>query len=170
VSEPSLARARRSAPQQPAGEVPPAPQQPAGEVPPAPQQPASQRRPAESSLERWTASVSAADEPAVVIDAHETIVAMSGAMQDLLGLGTAAIGRDVLDTLALLDFADGGVLAEGEAVKIPPLLALHSGGLARGLVRIRRPGGYVMFDAVAAPLTESGQVIGSITFFSTVRP
>jgi hypothetical protein len=128
------------------------------------------RKPVESSLERWAASVAVADEPAVVIDARETIVAISGALQDQLGLSTAAIGRDVLDMLALLDFADGGVLAEGEAVKIPPLLALHSGGLARGLVRVRRPGGCVMFDAVAAPLTESGQVIGSITFFSTVRP
>jgi hypothetical protein len=128
------------------------------------------RRPADSSLERWATAVTIAEEPAVVIDHDETIVAMSDALQSQLGVSTGAIGRYLLDALALLDFADGGQLAEGEAVKIPPLLALHSGGLARGLVRIRRPGGCVMFDAVAAPLTESGQVIGSITFFSTVRP
>ena len=136
----------------------------------APQQPASESRPAESSLERWAAAVAAADEPSVVIDDRELIVAMSDALQAQLGLSSAATGRELLEILALLDFADGGALAEGEAVKIPPLLALHSGGLARGLVRIRRPGGVVMFDAVAAPLTEGGQVIGSITFFSTVRP
>ena len=128
------------------------------------------RRPAESSLERWSAAVTVADEPSIVIDQRETIVAMSDAFQAQFGVHDTVIGRDVLDTFALLDFADGGVLAEGEAVKIPPLFALHSGGLARGLVRIRRPGGCVMFDAVAAPVTEGGQVIGSITFFSTVRP
>jgi len=51
---------------------------------------------------------------------------------------------------------------------MPPLLALSSGRLARGLVRIRCASGPCTFDAIATPLTEDGKVVGSLTFFSAI--
>lgn len=126
---------------------------------------------AELALERWAAAVTAAEEPSLVINDDEIIVAISASFAELLGRREPSVGLNLLDVLLLLDFtADGAELPEGEVGKIPPLLALSSAGLARGLVRLQCAGGSCMFDAVAAPLTDGGQVIGSLTFFSTVRP
>lgn len=128
------------------------------------------RRPTEPSLDRWAATVAGAEEPSLVIDADEIIVAMSAPLRQLLGTSEPVTGRELLDTLLLIDFSSAGaMLGEGEIVKIPPLLAIHSGGLARGLVRLRSVGGPRTFDAVSSPLTDDGQIVGSITFFSTVR-
>jgi hypothetical protein len=52
---------------------------------------------------------------------------------------------------------------------IPPLLAVTSGRLARGLLRVQRPGqlpGTV--DAIATPLRDGDTVVGSLTFFAEV--
>ena len=80
---------------------------------------------------------------------------------------TSYIGRlgelvDFTASLAKLDNA--------EADKIPPLLAISSGRLARGLMRVRPPAGGTVrtVDAVATPLWDGSTLVGSLTFFSEV--
>ena len=136
------------------------------------------RTPAEaqfmSNLERWASTVVAAAEPCLIIDAGGVIVAVSPACTELLGLGSpaGAIGRQLSGALRLIDFTAGaGALEEPEAEKIPPLLAVRSESLARGLMRVV-PGPDetpLTLDAIATPLLDGDRVAGSLTFLSPVR-
>jgi hypothetical protein len=137
------------------------------------------RTPAEdefvTSIERWTITVAAAAEPCLIIDGASTILAVSPSCSDLLGLGKPAdaIGQPLLGgVLRLIDFtAGGGELDEPEIEKIPPLLAIRSGRLARGLMRVQTDAGdaHLTVDAIATPLQDADQVVASLTFFSAVR-
>ncbi|MEU6022713.1 hypothetical protein ACGFIK_10920 [Micromonospora sp. NPDC048871] len=126
------------------------------------------------NIGRWSATVSSADEPCLLIDAQTRVVAVSAAGCDLLCLGAPEdlIGLPLLDGgLRLLDFtANRGELTEPEIDKIPPLLALTSGRLARGLLRIEYAAGGsdATVDAVSTPVLAAGAVAGSLTFFSEV--
>jgi PAS domain-containing protein len=125
------------------------------------------------SFGRWATTVAAAEEPCLVIDSDHTIVSASAACCALLGLGepTQAAGLPLLDAgLRLVDFtAARSELTEPEIEKIPPLLAVTSGRLARGLLRVRGGGdGDATVDAIATPLLIGGAVAGSLTFFSEV--
>lgn len=142
---------------------------------PNPRQPDSATVPEEipSSLDRWALAVADANEPCLVIDRGTTIVAASSACYQLLGLGApdTAVGRFLLDSVVrLVDFtATREILTQAEAEKIPPLLALSSGRLARGLMRIHDGGDYdVTVDAIATPLYDNTSVVGSLTFFSAI--
>jgi PAS domain-containing protein len=114
-----------------------------------------------------------AAEPSLAIDREQTILALSRACQELLGLRESAVGRKLLPrVLRLLDFGpDARELTEGEVGKIPPLLALSSGRLARGLLRVRSANGSCTLDAIATPLMDDNKplvVVGSLTFFTQV--
>ncbi|OJF13825.1 transcriptional regulator [Couchioplanes caeruleus] len=130
-----------------------------------------------SNIDRWAATVWQAVEPCLVIDVSATVVAVSPSASDLLGLGKGAdvVGRPLLGgegALRLIDFtAGGGDLAEPEIEKIPPLLALTSEQLTRGLMRIQPPADdrHVTVDAIATPILENGRVVASLTFFSAIR-
>ncbi|MCM0675165.1 hypothetical protein NCC78_10750 [Micromonospora phytophila] len=124
---------------------------------------------------QWSSTVSHADEPCLLIDAHTKVIAVSASGCELLCLGTPedVIGLPLLDGgLRLLDFtANRGELTEAEIDKIPPLLALSSGRLARGLLRVQgasadAPDATV--DAISTPVLTDGAVAGSLTFFSEV--
>jgi PAS domain-containing protein len=123
---------------------------------------------------QWSGTVSRAAEPCLLIDGDTTVVAISASGCDLLGLGAPedVIGRPLLEGwLRLVDFtAQPSELTEQESDKIPPLLALHSGRLARGLLRVQGPGDDVgtTVDAIATPVLADGEVAGSLTFFSRV--
>ena len=138
------------------------------------------RTPAEvefvANLERWAATVAAAAEPCLIVDTETTILAVSPSCGELLGLGkpAEAIGQQLLDrgVLRLIDFtAGGGELARPEIEKIPPVLAIRSGRLARGLMRVQADPAYtaITIDAIATPLMEAEQVVASLTFFSAVK-
>ncbi|GGQ45170.1 transcriptional regulator [Couchioplanes azureus] len=130
-----------------------------------------------SNIDRWAATVWQAVEPCLVIDVSATVVAVSPSASDLLGLGKGAdvVGRPLLGgegALRLIDFtAGGGDLTEPEIEKIPPLLALTSEQLTRGLMRIQPPARdrHVTVDAIATPIVENGRVVASLTFFSAIR-
>jgi hypothetical protein len=133
------------------------------------------RTPAEAefvtSVERWSATVSVADEPCLVVDGSGLILAVSPSGSELLGLGKPvdAIGRRLAEALRLIDFTAGaGQLDEPEADKIPPLLAVRSESLARGLMRVAGEPPLTV-DAVATPLKSGDRVAGSLTFLSPVR-
>jgi hypothetical protein len=137
------------------------------------------RTPAEAefvaSIDRWMSTVAAAVEPCLVIDATTTIRALSPSCSELLGLGkpVEAVGQPLLGgVLRLIDFtAGGGELDEPEVEKIPPLLAIRSKRLARGLMRVQTDGPepHLTVDAIATPLMAADQVVASLTFFSPVR-
>ncbi|MEU0547222.1 hypothetical protein [Micromonospora sp. NPDC005979] len=124
---------------------------------------------------QWSSTVGRADEPCLLIDADTRVMAISTAGCALLCLGEPAglIGRPLLDGgLRLLDFtANRGELTEAEIDKIPPLLALSSGRLARGLLRVQAASGGgpdATVDAISTPVLSDGVVAGSLTFFSEV--
>lgn len=130
---------------------------------------------AAGSVSRWAAMVAEATEPCLVIDGNASIVAASVSCCTLLGLGDPETieGRFLLDgVLRLVDFtAARGELTEAEIDKIPPLLALSSGRLARGLMRVHdgAEGGLdATVDAIATPLWDDTTVVGSLTFFSAI--
>ena len=136
------------------------------------------RTPAEAEfvtgIDRWTATVAAAAEPCLVIDFTTTILAISGSCSRLLGLGDPheLVGEPLLGgSLRLIDFTAGrGELADPETEKIPPLMALTTQRLARGLMRVQ-PGqddADITVDAIATPLWINEQVAASLTFFSQV--
>lgn len=125
------------------------------------------------SLGRWSATVVGAAEPCMVVSNTAIIVAASTACHDLLNLGPfgTAVGRHLLDgVVRLVDFtAARDELVDVEFDKIPPLLALSSGRMARGLMRIHDGGAYdVTVDAIATPLYDGPSVVGSLTFFAAI--
>jgi PAS domain-containing protein len=124
-------------------------------------------------LEQWAAAVSAAEESCLVIDADGIIVAASRPCAALLCLSEPFefMGRHLLDreVLLLIDFtAAGNELGESEREQIPPLLALSSGRLAKGLLRVRNEGDSRTLDAIATPLRHNNVVIGALAFFAVV--
>lgn len=136
------------------------------------------RTPAEAefvpSVERWTSTVAAAAEPCLVIDKSTTILAVSASCCELFGLDKPAevIGQPLSNALRLIDFTAGaGELDESDVEKIPPLLAIRSERLARGLLRVVPGPGEppLTVDAITTPLLASDRVAGSLTFFSPVR-
>jgi PAS domain-containing protein len=127
-----------------------------------------------TSVERWTMTVTTADEPCLVIGADGLILAASASCCELLGLGkpSEAIGLRLITALHLIDFtAGGGRLEEQETDNIAPLLALRSERLARGLMRVVPGEGAapLTVDAVSTPLMAGDQVGGTLTFLSPVR-
>ncbi len=132
-------------------------------------------------LELWADPVSVASEPCVLIDAAGVVVAASPGCGQLLGIDArSAVGRKLVDgVLQLLDFGNIPTpLPSWEAEKVAPVQAASTGGLARGLLRVRGHGGVpCTVDAVSVPLRDitpfgseggRGAVIGSLTFFAPV--
>jgi hypothetical protein len=124
-------------------------------------------------LQRWSLAVAEAYEPCLVVDRHARIIAVSMSACRLLGFAgpQAAIGLSLYDhALPLLDFtAEGQPLSEDDLPRIPPMIALTSRLLARGVLRVRtRDGHVVTMDAVATPLRHHEHVVGSLTFFCEV--
>jgi hypothetical protein len=113
--------------------------------------------------------VADAAESSLVIDADALVVALSPTCQQMFGLKHPTIGRHLLDVLHLLDFSNpGGTLSQAEARKIPPLLALDSGRLARGLLRVECQEIACTVDAIATPLRDNTGTAGALTFFCPV--
>ncbi len=128
------------------------------------------------SLDLWSYPVSIAAEPSLLVDVAGVVVAASPGCEALLGIDArAAVGRTLVGgVLHLLDFGPSTTdLPAWEADKIPPRLAATTGGLARGLMRLRGPGGAPRtVDAISVPLRDnvpSAPVVGSLTFCALVR-
>lgn len=132
----------------------------------------SQRTPgAVHGLEAWHRAVAEAEDPCLLLDAEGMIASVSMPCVQLLGAYAPEqlLGRGMLDDLDLVDFtATPQPLLPLQLARIPPLLALSSGTLARGLLRIRAGTDIRILDAVATPLRGQGEVVGSLTFFHPV--
>ena len=123
-------------------------------------------------LARWSASVAAAHDPCLVIDARGQVLSLSASAAELLGCSDAGvIGRQLLDVVDLVDFETGGSRPD-YATRIAPVAVLTAGaGLMRSLLRVRhRDGSRLTIDASSAPLHDvQGEVVGSLTFLASVR-
>ena len=137
--------------------------------------PSRRRRASTARWTRWAFAVSGATEPCVLLDAAGIVVAASPgcAAAVLASTRPRRVGRRLVDgVLRLLDFnAVSGELPDWEVDKIPPLLAITTGGLARGLLRVPGADGAAStVDAISVPLRDGGPVVGSLTFFAPVGP
>jgi hypothetical protein len=123
-------------------------------------------------LAGWARVVAAAPDPCLLIDTGAVVLACSEPCSALCGLPSPAyaVGRVLLDgVLRLVDFtAAGGRLADWELARIPPLVVLSTGGLARGLMRLRLDDAVRTVDAVATPLRDGTELAGSLTFLSRI--
>jgi PAS domain-containing protein len=126
------------------------------------------------SLERWASVVAGAAEPSLVLDADTVIIAASASCAEMIGLDNPveAVGLRLRDAgVRLVDFTGSlDELDPGEADKIPPVLAISSRRLARGLMRVACPitKNTCTMDAIATPLWDGATVVGSLTFFSQI--
>jgi hypothetical protein len=118
-------------------------------------------------LEQWAAAVTGAEEACLVIDISGIILAASPPCARLFRVGQLT-GRHLLDpaVLQLIDFtAAGAALGASERDQIPPLFALSSGRMARGLMRLRNEKAARTLDAIATPLRYRAEIVGSLSFF-----
>lgn len=123
-------------------------------------------------LAGWLDAVTSAEEPCLLLDAGGVMVGVSASCVALLGAASEQelIGRGLLeDVIDLVDFtAARERLQDNQLERLPPLLALASGALARGLLRIRMAGGASTLDAVSTPLRVDGELVGSLSFFHRI--
>jgi PAS domain-containing protein len=129
-------------------------------------------------MRNWARTAATADDACVVLDGDGMIVASSQSCRDLLGTDGRLLpgnppqdwsGRGLLDVLRLVDLtAAGAPLAAWEAERIPPLLALATGNLARGLIRVRLGDLTRTVDVVSTPLSGGEAAAGSLSFFRRI--
>ncbi len=114
----------------------------------------------------WHAAVQASTEACLLLDRDARVVAASVAVGAVLGTTSAsAVGAKLVDLVTAVDFTSGAAPDLELERAVPPLRALATGGLARGLLRLRSATGLVTYDVVAVPL--SGQS-GALAFFLAV--
>lgn len=114
----------------------------------------------------WHTAVQASQEACLLLDPDARVVAASSAVGAVLGTTAAsAVGAKFVDLVTAVDFTSGAAPALELERSMPPLRALATGGLARGLLRLRSAAGLVTYDVVAVPL--AGQS-GVLAFFLAV--
>jgi hypothetical protein len=115
----------------------------------------------------WAQRVMEAQETALLLNARGHVVAMSTGAALALNLDVmACLGRPLLELVVVVDFSATGVPVEDADVQLPPLKALRSHTMARGLVRLRLGGGVlVTYDCVGVPLAGGD---GALAFFAAV--
>jgi hypothetical protein len=139
-----------------------------------PGRPGRPGEPARDPLGSWAGAVASAWEPCVLLNAEGVVVAASPGCSPLFRIPPAdAVGRRLVGgVLHLLDFNFTSVpadLADREVEKIPPLLALSTGGLARGLLRVAFEDGTIFtVDAITSAIHLEESIVGSLTFFSPI--
>ena len=116
-------------------------------------------------LALWTQQVRDAVEPALVLDADGRVTAMSAGAGALLGVDpSTCVGTRLLELIVLVDFTETGVPLVDAEMSAPPLRALRSGRMSRGLMRLRLPLGTMpTFDVVGVPLAHGAGALGFLT-------
>jgi PAS domain-containing protein len=121
---------------------------------------------APGGIAAWVPAVRASTEACLLLDADGRICAASPGAARVVGDPSASIGARFCDLVATVDFTSGAAPDLQPERAMPPLRALATGGLARGLMRVRvADGGLVTYDVVAVPL--EGQR-GVLAFFVAV--
>lgn len=122
-------------------------------------------QPPATSLTAWCAQVREAHEPCLAVDADGRVVALSVSGAALLGAEIhACLGVRLLDLVVMVDFTATGVPLLDPEMCTPPLRALRSRRLTRGLVRLRLTDGRTpTFDVVGVPLADGSGALGYFT-------
>jgi hypothetical protein len=115
----------------------------------------------------WGQRVMEAQETALLLNDRGRVVAISTGAALALNLNPqTCLGKALLDLVVLVDFSATGVPVEDPDVQLPPLKALRSQTMARGLVRLRLGRGVlVTYDCVGVPLAGGD---GALAFFAEV--
>ena len=116
-------------------------------------------------LARWSGALQAAPEACLMLDATGRVVALSPSAADLLDLQPdTALGALLSDLLAFVDFSLAALSSPDAAADSPPLRALRTGGMARGLLRRRRPdGSLATYDVVGVGLRDRAGVLAFVS-------
>ena len=108
----------------------------------------------------WLLAVRTAVEACLLLDGDGRICAASTAAAKLLNGVPDAIGAKFADLVSSVDFTSGAAPDLEPERSMPPLRALATGGLARGLMRVRvSDGTLVTYDVVAVPLERQRAVL-----------
>ena len=116
-------------------------------------------------LASWAIQVRDAVEPSLVVDADGRVAAVSAGAGVLLGIDVSTcVGARLLDLVVLVDFTETGVPLLDPEMSAPPLRALRSGRMSRGLMRLRLPrGGMPTYDVVGVPLAHGAGALAFLT-------
>ena len=124
--------------------------------------------PLRETLRAWVTVVATSADPCLVLSADGRVAGLSVSAAALVAEAPMDIvGRRLVgDVFALVDFSSAAEPMPADAM-VPPVQAISSGVLSRGLVRLRRADGVTLtLDAIATPLhADDGLIIGSLTFF-----
>ena len=117
------------------------------------------------ALATWLPAVRAAAEACLLLDEQARVCAASPGASVLFGAPvTEVLGARLVDVVAVADLTGSGTPVSERS--LPPLRALATGGLARGLVRVRTAQDELLtFDVVAVPLADHD---GVLSFFLAV--
>jgi len=109
---------------------------------------------ADEPLATWLPSVRSAQDACVLLDAMARVAAASPAAAPLLtGPPDSWIGARFVDLVSAVDFTAVAAPHITPEMSMPPLRALASGGLARGLMRLRlADAAVVTYDVVSVPV------------------
>lgn len=115
----------------------------------------------------WAERVTEAQETVLVLNDRGRVVAISTGAALALNLDlSSCLGRPLLELVTVVDFTETGVPVEDPDVQLPPLKALRSQSMARGLVRLRLGQGVLTtYDCVGVPLAGGS---GVLAFFAEV--
>ena len=110
--------------------------------------------------EAWHAAVRSSAEACLLLDAEGRVCAASLPASQVLGGISGAIGAKFADLVSSVDFTSGAAPDLEPERSMPPLRSLATGGLARGLMRLRvGDGSLVTYDVVAVPLERQCAVL-----------
>lgn len=115
----------------------------------------------------WADRVTEAQETALLLNERGRVVAISTGAALALNLDlSSCVGKPLLDLVVVVDFSATGVPVDDPDVQLPPLKALRSLTMARGLVRLRLGRGVLTtYDCVGVPLAGGA---GALAFFAEV--
>jgi len=115
----------------------------------------------------WAPRIREAEEACLLIDEHGRLVALSTGCALALTIDpVSGVGKNLIELVTMVDFTATGLPVEDPEVQLPPLKALRTNSLARGLVRLRLGKSVtVTYDVVGVPLAGG---VGALAFFTEV--
>jgi hypothetical protein len=115
----------------------------------------------------WAPRIREAEEACLLLDENGRLVALSTGCALALTIDpVSGVGQPLVDLVEMVDFSATGLRVEDPEVQLPPLKALRTDSLARGLVRLRLGKTVtVTYDVVGVPLAGG---VGALAFFSEV--
>jgi hypothetical protein len=115
----------------------------------------------------WATRITEAQETVLLLNERGRVAAISTGAALALNLDVATcLGKPLLDLVVVVDFSATGVPVDDPDVQLPPLKALRSQTMARGLVRLRLGRGVLTtYDCVGVPLAGGA---GALAFFAEV--